>query len=610
MTAAAKRSASPGEYDDAKLEALTEPLRVVVEKMVAGRPQPFNLPVRPGQETSGAGWTKDDVRHLQEFLPGKLGTGIVNVKVTDVNNQAMRWQWFFSPADFGPKADPVPAATAVSFEGAVPVMAQPIAQSPPAPPAAAGYVQDPYAGWLHTVPPPTPRLASGIPAAYASAGQFGTPRYPGGPMYPTQIYPPAAPTGNGNSDELRREREERLRLEADLQRKELENRYREQIGSVSNEVRQMQASVAQLAQTMQQQATARRDDDDTPQMKMLREQLAKMEREREQSTFAQLIASNQQQMTQLLSQMRADTDKQISTLAASIKEVAAKPSGPDPNMQMMMQMFQMQMQMLQSGKDTQLTPMQMFEVMRSMNTGAEQQATAFSKAWELMMQGVETILQAQGPAMHPALEMLGNGIQAAVGLGGKAIEERAEVGRMQAQAQMAQANANAQLAQQLQRQQQLAQQRALAGAQQEDQQPEEPEEPETEEDEDEESAVRVDATAATDAKKRDVEMFGPALDSIKRLRLGVKTGALDAEKAAQAIIMGVTEFLKQKHANPALSIPAFDLWAQGQVGEVIDLMLPDAKPSMRAKVVDIIIAMAEEQREALRKHQIAQREQG
>src|SRR3990172_5021474 len=160
-----------------------------------------------------------------------------------------------------------------------------------------------------------------------------------------------------------------------------------------------------------------------------------------------------------------------------------------------MQFMQMMMTSSTAQQQGQLGTRETIELMKSMNVGSEQQAAAFSKAWERMMRGVETTPHAQGPGVHPAVEMLGQGIAAAAGIGEKFVEMKDNVGKQTANAMAMQAQANMHLAQQLaaqRHQQQLAGPQPVVTAGQpqavaapEPTEPEEPE-PETEEEEEEE----------------------------------------------------------------------------------------------------------------------------
>jgi hypothetical protein len=625
------------EYDEAKLESMTEPLTMTIEKMIAGRPQPVELPIKPGESIAGVGWTKNDVRELPTFLGRKgTGSGLVKIKVTDVNQVVMKWEWFFSPQDYAPLPAMSNAPDVAPSQLPVGATAQPLQGAQMQQPAQV--YQDPYGGWLGTV---SRQGTTRVPASFASplrsvdaqGGQMTNPALQG---YPQFAVPPGIIQTSGSDDRLRDEREARLRLEADMARQALENRYKEQIGGVSGEVRQLQQAIGQISQLIQ---APRPEEAASAATRSLQAKIDSLEASQREDKMLAMMQASQAQTAALIASMQASTEKQITAMQQQMAAAAtAKPSGPDPTMMMMMesqktaQQSQMQfMQMLMQQQQQQQTAQsqgqlgtrETIELMRSMNTGAEQQATAFSKAWELMMQGVETILHAQGPGVHPAVEMLGQGIAAAAGIGERFVEMKDSVGKQQANAQIMQANAmqaqaqaNMHLAGQLQAQRQQAQLSGAVAAPVVTAQPEQPEQPEEggEEEEGEEEGeegeekttpetkpsvaggstghakeVVMDDVQRAERARQDRESFGPALSSIKRLRKGITDGHLDSQAAAMAIIQGVEEIVKRKG-----KVPAIELWKAGQLAECIELMIPDTSMSFRERVIDAIVAFVQQ----------------
>lgn len=625
------------EYDDARLDELAPPLQVNIEKVVAGRSTPVEVPVKPGESEMGAGWTSADVRELRSFIPRKWsGSGNYIVTVTDANKKKLRWSWYFSPSEYPTLPSPdasqaiegaggviSPAAAqaqaAAAAQAAVPMS---IPTGPTASPMMIAPPHDPYMGWLgSSAPNPHTQRASGVPGAYMQTPQSARPvaQY-GGPTMFGQPLPQVTPIASPSvTSEVQKEREERLKLEAQIERGRLEQTYNERFGTINSEVRSLAGSLQHLMSAVEKLAT-RPATEETPAERAMKERLAQLEKERSDDKIAQLIASQNAQMTQLITQMQANVDKQIAA-------IAAKPSGPDPQMTMMLEFFKMnatqqqqamtlQLEAIKSQAASQPNTFQIIELMKSSQSGVEQQAQAFSKAWELMMTGVETILQNQGPGVHPALEMLGQGVQAAAQIGQQYVQMRENVGQQQAQATAMQAQSQAQLAQAIAVQRQPA---ALAGPQvappvqptppaaapaeatssNEDKPDDDDDDDDDDADDDDEASSAVVAPAVVspevtaDRKKRDQQNFGVALSSVERLRKGVRDGKLDAAKAAFAIVQGVDQVAKAKAV-----VPAFGLWIEGRIAELVDLMLPDAKPSFREEVVGAILHMAQQARAA------------
>jgi hypothetical protein len=79
------------------------------------------------------------------------------------------------------------------------------------------------------------------------------------------------------------------------------------------------------------------------------------------------------------------------------------------------------------------------------------------------------------------------------------------------------------------------------------------------------------------------EQFGPALESVKRLRLGVKDGTLDPKKAVDAILRGVSVL-----AQRGLIVPAFTLYQEERWADFIDVLLPQAPAPFREECVRIL----------------------
>jgi hypothetical protein len=79
------------------------------------------------------------------------------------------------------------------------------------------------------------------------------------------------------------------------------------------------------------------------------------------------------------------------------------------------------------------------------------------------------------------------------------------------------------------------------------------------------------------------EMFGVALESVRRLRKGVAEGLLDPSKAVDAILQGVNYVLSNQ-----LVIPAFSLFEQERFPDFVDVLLPRAPQPFKDQVVQIL----------------------
>jgi hypothetical protein len=188
------------------------------------------------------------------------------------------------------------------------------------------------------------------------------------------------------------------------------------------------------------------------------------------------------------------------------------------------------------------------------------------------------MMDAQGPQVHPAVEMAANGIQGVLGVAQRYIEakEAASTTQSRAVAAQAQAQAQAQVA--------IAAQRGLAGPGEspDGRAPVNVAPPVTiggtdEGEDDEEEDDEIEA-----AEK---ELFGGALEAVHRLRKGVELGQLAPEQAATALLQGMEHF--NKKGEP---VPVFAMWQHNELGKLVDTLLPDALPSYREQLAGILFA--------------------
>jgi len=556
------RKKRPVEFDDAKLQTLTEPITLNVEKVVNGRPNPVEFPVKPGETVSGKGWSADDVRQValylkQQYPDGGLFRGLA----TGDNHEQMQFEHYFPER---------PTSTFEGLPAGTPIMpfAQPgIAQGLPA-----------SQTWLQPRPM-TPLPSAAYPGFYPpGAGQFQTPYGYGG--YYGGVPPVAAPV---TTDPSRSEREARLALEGRLERERLENQYKEQIGAVTQELRRVQESVSA------------RPSGESEQVRLMKEELARecaaREADKSESKMLAMMTANQQQTQQLIQSVQQASQQQIAAMQA---QLAAAPRGPDPTMMMFVEAQKAQAQagaeaaranadaqkeiariQADAQKETNknsLGPREMIDLMGRMNVGQEQMASMFGKAWELMQKGVEAILSAQGPGTHPALAMVGEGLQGGLQLAQRALElqeQKAQAGERtaqvraayEAQAKMAQAGVTQQLA---------GPPAGAAPAQEEEEQDPSPED---------------------ELKETEEKLFGPALEAVRRLRKGVADGHLTPELAAAGLVNGIKHFIEQKQP-----VPAFELWKKGEIAQLVDVLLPQAIASFREQMNATLFAMVQQAR--------------
>lgn len=568
MTAAAKKKA-PKEFDHTKLAALTEPIMLYVSRMVGNKQQPIDLPVRPGENYPGKGWTQEDILQLPSFLATKWsGGGLYNCKATGDNGESMEWDIYFPPNQIPERQPPSMSA---GQAGSAPVVPLPVAPPP----------QGQHAGvipptWMDAaanqyqpaaqVPMSSPYV-SGYGFPYYPQAGYGAPPAPYGGLLPGSLF-----GGNGRRDEDRyqTEREARLSLEARIERERMESGHRQQLDRLT-------AEVAQTRELLNRRPSG----DDDPALKAARAEIEALRQQQSQNQIMTMIQQNAQQTQQLISELRASTQQQIQALQSAI---TAAPRGPDPMIMMMVEtskanadaqraaaqaqaQAQVEVARLQADAARESSRSTM-DLITRLNGNTADLSQAYRGAMELMQQGVETVLNMQQPSMHPALEMVGQAAQGALGIAQQYVAGKQQTEQAQAQAQAMSAQAQAMSA-------------ARGGPP---------------------AALPAHAPAAAapprpvvvnTAQRDDAAYFGPAHTAVQQFRAAVATGNVAPAQAAQGIVQAINHFATQGKAG---SVPAFDLWRKGELAELVDALLPGAPTSYREQTTQALYALLQQLR--------------
>jgi hypothetical protein len=557
------------EFDENKLASLTEPISVYLERHTGGRKQPIDLPVKPGEEYPGKGWSQDEVRQIPQWVVKEWsGGGLYTCKATGANGETMEWDFFFPPAAAPERQPPSMAAAAPA----------PMAQVVPLPLGG-----QPQGSWMSTAAQQyqQPQPASPqVPMSYFPPGSGYNPYFP-----PQNFYGGALSgqgflgTRIGRDDEQRyqSEREARLALEAKIERERAEQAHREQIAQLAAEIRRTQ-----------EQFTRRPSDEESPAAKAAQAQVVALQKQLEQNQFSQQLQTMQTQFAQMFTELRQSTAQQISAIQSAMERA---PKGPDPVMMMLTESMKAQAQAtaeaarVQAQAQTEVArlqaeaareaarngfgPQHMMDLISRVNMGTEHLSSAYRGAVELMQQGVETLMNLQQPSMHPALEMVGQAAQ-----GGLGILQQYVAG--QSQAKQAQAAATAQVAmaqQQMAHRAQPAQLGAPGGAA---------------------PAVATPVAAAVAHGERDeAAYFGPAWTAVQQFRAAVASGNTAPDRAAQGIIQAINHFANQGVAG---NVRAFDLWKKGELAELVDALLPGAPTSYREQTTQALFQLIQQLR--------------
>jgi hypothetical protein len=543
------------EFDPAKLEKLQEPITVSVQRMINGQKEPVVLPTKPEEQVPGKGFLKDDLMQLDHFLATKwAGAGTYDITAVGSNGENMRWKSYFPESKYPllhngePVAPRVPQQTALGQAGSQVV-------------GAGGFL-------------------GGMPMPVQQQWPQPSPWNGGQPNWMTQAVPPwqsarATPWGAPAADDrVQQEREARLSLEARMERERDENRHKESLNALRGQMAELQREV-----------TAPKGDSE--EVKLLRDQIGRLEAKQSDDKFMRMIEENRRQTDQMIGALQQQNREQISRLEQLI---TARPQGPDPTMLLMVETMKgqttAQTEAARAQADAQkevarlqaevqreqarnaIGPREMIELMRNSNMGQEHLASGFAKVNELMLQSVETIIAAQGPAPSPALDLVGQAAQGGLEVAQRYIAMKERGAQAAAQAQVATAQVQAQAAQ-------AQPVRTGPGTTIET--------PALGEGQEEESEEVADT---------EEELFGMALPHVQELRRVVAAGAITPEQAATVIIGGVGEL-----ANADADVAILDLWAAGQLAELVECVLPEAMTSFQEQMITSLFA----QREALMK---------
>lgn len=248
-------------FDSQRLQNMSEPLTIRVEKLRGSVRQPIELPPkgddRTGWQPPGVGWSREEVLQLENFILTQWsGGGYYEFAVTDAKGDVMRWQSVWDPRQYPEKLPPntaaasLPgAATPISGPAPVPAASQPfgVANAPQLTFATTSN-NPPHTGPIMSNPP-TP-LISQTPLAVQQPqqaqpgfnfGAFGVGAYPGQPMYPMAYPPPYQPPQMGYQTQLPSREDDRRRRDdeerAARERHAIEQRENERVRALEEKIR-------------------------------------------------------------------------------------------------------------------------------------------------------------------------------------------------------------------------------------------------------------------------------------------------------------------------------------------------------------------------------------
>ncbi len=625
----ALKSVPSKQFDDAKLDAMIEPLTVRVEKLTGGRRQPIPLPESEENPAGqGVNYDKAAVRQLEQFLVTEWsGGGYYEIKVTDSQNQVLTWSPSWEIALYPEKVPP-------PLQGSV--NPNPIATKRTTMPA--------FPTGFPSFQQQQPQQGYGYPQQYGQ--QYAQPQgfYPPLPPPPPITHPAYGMWSNeakerGESMELRALRDENARKEreaiearhkAEIERDRIQNEQRfnaqnQSMTELRNMITSLTTAIQAGAQQQQLQANNKPDD----KLEVLRMQLEAQKQAAADAARDRENDRRERETRDLIKGMQDSAEKQLAAMTRQLEAfqqslTAINSTRQDPMIEMLKEQSRQSAEMVKTIATSHSTaidkmqsnmmhPRDILAVAREASTQADQVTdkltTSFGRVIDLQAKVTENALQLQ-PQGSPIVDMIRDGAAHA-----KEMAER-YLGRAELQAKLqAAAQENLLTAQ---RDIQIAQINAtnpgLAGHQYQ-QQIEQP------------VVVVQNGQAAKPAKgkkakpvvdvngqpvkpkkhlgKTDHEWFMQIEEDINRLREGVseyitslsmdpvrtdKDGVIigvSAEYAAQYIAQG-TAMAVQMHVD----IPAMtQLLFESRHADFMEVVLPDAPETYRVDVINVLIPL-------------------
>jgi len=445
-------------FDPAKFDTLNEPLIVRVEKLRGNTRSPVPLPSTEEGGVGGVGWSKDDVRGLEQWLvTAWAGGGLYEIVVTDSSQPqsvTMRWRSFYSPSEYPEKTPPPLAGAATQLPQPQPQVRQPMSSAFP----------------------------NGLPV-FPGVGQFPAPQ----PNYqqPSYYYPTPPPTGYGYGmqsnqpgfDPSRTAMEQTIRdMQAQMARERetaLQQKYdaaiaaqrestRAETARLESRFSELAAIVTQLAQGIKDGPANRID----PQIEALKENNRQLAANAEAERREREAERREREMKDLITQMAANSQRQIEMMQQQFtqmqQQMVTQGRQHDPLIAMFQEQQRMQIEVAKEQARAQqasveklipfmMNPREAVALARESSNGIDvitnQVSRAFGGVIELQGKVMENLSQMQGG--DTPVTLIKDGIERATDMAQRwmAGKTKEAIATQQAQAQVAHAQAQAVAAQ-------------------------------------------------------------------------------------------------------------------------------------------------------------------
>lgn len=586
-------------FDPLKLEAMTEPLSVRVEKMKGNVRTPIPLPPGADGSQQGTNWSKSDVNGLEQWLVTDwAGGGHYLITVSDSTLPTptkMDWAVFYAPVEYPEKIPPTLSAAAQPER----VTSTPAPQVRPM----SNFYPSAFPNGL---PPVQAHPASVAPAPQA---YYAAPAYaPPAPSWRDRVEVPNSATATAEVERRRleeqvremqtqvaRAREEQVQAQHKAELERAEQRMRAEQFALREQFDGLKSTIAQLAQTLTASAVAKPSGPD-PEVLALREEI-RAQRERSEQE------RRDREMRDLIQRQQDETRRQAEQFQLQLQQLQTK--APDPLLQFMHENArqqaeatkeqarsqQAQMERLQS---FMMNPRDIMAMSRESSTGIDQVTRQITGAYQdilqMQRQAVEMTLQLASPSESIGT-VVDKNLDRLAGLADRYFgnKTREAVEAQRSQAQMATAQATAMQAQATAMQVQAG----LSGA---------PAPAEIVASPVPEPVAPAGPQVPHNLGRTDVEWFGPILGQVEQLRQGVATylesiqldpvrvdGDGDPEGvssagAAHSVMMAIGVVVERKLPIPAMQ----ELILTGRVVDFVNVLLPDAPAPFRDEVIELL----------------------
>ena len=458
---------------------------------------------------------------------------------------------------------------------------------------------------------------------------------PWSPMGPQPPWWQTMLGGNSSSDS--REKDRVRQLEERLAAAERENAKREYQAELERQRAEHAQQLNALKEELRRIGESKSKDPD-PEILRMREESERLRRETELKDLRQGFQEQINVMRQALEKLatqptgesetikqireemrrteeRFEREKQEQRHRDELREIRSELNkGPDPMITYLTEqsrlqtensreMARQQTEAMNRVTQQMVSPVQMMEILQKKDGGVDNVVNSiigsFGGAFETYRMMMESLVQMQGGGQSPAQAMLQQGMDRVGDIANQYLAYQRDKAVHEARAKAAAAQAQAKAAEAM-RTPQTPTPRA-PGYDQEMVQPRSPEDEAQEAGAQEGDNLAGSNGQSGEAQPAEVidinerrppteeEMFGPALDSVGRLREGVAAGNLRPDQAVAAIIQGVAICEQQ-----GLQIPAFTLFSEGRFADLMDALLPDAPQQFRDACSHILFQQFEE----------------